>query len=357
MDAPKVALNSALSDVASLSQEQVAKLRALSVTTVEEMLGLLAADPRAFASFVGIDDVPKLESDAAKIVGAALLEVEEVMAPSFSMGALAPEHVQVEQQASAATFEAYSAAAAAPPPAAADASPPEPAGVSLVAFFGPVRDQGDRGTCVAHATCALLECRTKQTAGADLDLSEQFGYWDAKQHDGRPDAEGTFISVAMNDGATDGICLETDWAYNPAKVPGNESQGPPPDGAQAAAAGHLVTNPTALNAQSSADIKSVLDQQRPAAISIPVYRNWYDNPATRLYGTIPMPLPDSELVGGHALCVAGYGIDADFTGGGYFIVRNSWGTVWAAQSQIAPGYGALPFAYVDNYGWEAATAD
>jgi C1A family cysteine protease len=57
--------------------------------------------------------------------------------------------------------------------------------------------------------------------------------------------------------------------------------------------------------------------------------------------------------GGHAVCVVGYGEDDDFAGGGFFIVRNSWGTSWAAKSAFEPGYGTIPFAYVARHGWEA----
>ena len=31
---------------------------------------------------------------------------------------------------------------------------------------------------------------------------------------------------------------------------------------------------------------------------------------------------------------------------GALMIRNSWGVGWAAQSEIAPGYGWLPYDYV-----------
>ena len=55
------------------------------------------------------------------------------------------------------------------------------------------------------------------------------------------------------------------------------------------------------------------------------------------------------------MCVVGYGFDDDIVGGWYFLLRNSWGTGWAEGSAIEPGYGAIPFVYIDNYGWEAYT--
>jgi C1A family cysteine protease len=90
---------------------------------------------------------------------------------------------------------------------------------------------------------------------------------------------------------------------------------------------------------------------------VPVYNNWYSNPAANALGLIPMPIANSVRKGGHAMCVAGYDWDPDFAGGGYFIVRNSWGVGWASRSPVGPGYGAIPFLYVEKYAWESWTAD
>jgi C1A family cysteine protease len=105
-----------------------------------------------------------------------------------------------------------------------------------------------------------------------------------------------------------------------------------------------------------ARLRSVLDEGRPVAISVPVYNSWYQNPDTHVFGFVSMPLPTSLLRGGHAMCIAGYDWDEGFAGGGYFILRNSWGATWAPESPLAPGYGALPFLYVEKYAWEAFTA-
>jgi hypothetical protein len=51
----------------------------------------------------------------------------------------------------------------------------------------------------------------------------------------------------------------------------------------------------------------------------------------------------------------GYVDDAEAPGGGYFIVRNSWGDAWATDSPEAPGHALMPYAYVDSYAVEAFT--
>ena len=72
-------------------------------------------------------------------------------------------------------------------------------------------------------------------------------------------------------------------------------------------------------------------------------------------GKITLPLPGEPPAGGHAWCVVGYMDDASVPGGGYFIVRNSWGPNWAAESPEAPGHAMVPYEYVERYAVEAFT--
>ena len=54
--------------------------------------------------------------------------------------------------------------------------------------------------------------------------------------------------------------------------------------------------------------------------------------------------------GRHGLLLAGYADDADYEGGGYFIVRNSYGEEWGEG-----GYGKMPYAYLECFALEAGT--
>jgi len=330
-------------------------LRGLSVTSVEELLGLIAADPDAVAEFLPHLDLPQIQADAGTVVRAPLLaEFASFENPDFAMGAWAPEDIEAEKRASAAYVEEWLPEAA----VEVDQDKAEQPAMSVIDCFGPIRNQGKRGTCVAHAVCAVLECQEARRKGEKNDLSEQFVYCNAKANDGSADIEGTWLRVAMPLAERDGACLESVWPYNPLKTPGNEGQGPPPPAAQPDALDHLLVDPVELDPRDPAPMRDALDGGRPIGLSVPVYNNWYSNPAANALGLIPMPLPNSVRKGGHAVCLAGYGWDPDFAGGGFFIVRNSWGTGWAPQSPIAPGYGAIPFLYVERYAWESwTTAD
>jgi hypothetical protein len=51
---------------------------------------------------------------------------------------------------------------------------------------------------------------------------------------------------------------------------------------------------------------------------------------------IPMPLPDSQIQGGHAVLICGYNDNTKM-----FILRNSWGNSWGNE-----GYGYIPYKYL-----------
>jgi Papain family cysteine protease len=341
-----------LGQIDALGDENRERLRALSVTTVEELFGLIAADPEATSEFLGPNvDLASIQADIGRAVGPqAMASLSEMDETRFSLGASPPPGLQLSAHADLDVFERQIL-----PAAQVQGVPPGP-GVNISSCMGPVRFQGERGTCVSYAVCALVECLTFKTSGSRLDLSEQFLYWNAKEHDGKPNAEGTLIEVAVGLSVSDGNCLEQTWPYNESKIPGNEGQGPPPPAAAPEAAKHRLGTPEPVNERSPEAVRGILDEGRPVALSVPVYRNWDGNPDVNTRGYIPMPLPNSKLVGGHAMCAVGYSSDTGFAGGGYLILRNSWGPDWAAQSPIAPGHALLPYLYLELYGWECYTA-
>jgi len=56
------------------------------------------------------------------------------------------------------------------------------------------------------------------------------------------------------------------------------------------------------------------------------------------------------------MCMVGYEDGPDVPGGGFFLVRNSWGTTWGRDSAIEPGYARIPYAYIEQYGSAAYVA-
>jgi C1A family cysteine protease len=91
-------------------------------------------------------------------------------------------------------------------------------------------------------------------------------------------------------------------------------------------------------------LRLALANDSPVAFSVPVYAHWWKEP-TQSTGDVRLPLPGEKVEGGHAMCMVGYETDLNVPGGGYFLVRNSWGEGWGWA-----GYARLPFAYINRYG-------
>ncbi len=223
--------------------------------------------------------------------------------------------------------------------------------VNLISRFPPVRDQGRRGTCVAHSTTAMREFLLNDTSA---NLSEQFLYFCCKKNDGIPDQSGTFIDTAFDCLVKYGICREETWPYE-SEQKSDEGQGPAPSGAFPEAEGFRIAGYDEYSNEDIDAICAILAAGSPVVFGVPVFPSW-GNYATQSQGKIFMPLPNESPEGGHAMILVGYKRVANSPGGGYFILRNSWGEGWAANSPYTPGYGTIPFAYIKKYGVSLTTA-
>jgi len=237
-----------------------------------------------------------------------------------------------------------------------------PERMSLVDRMPAVRHQGMRGTRVAHACAAVREYLI---ADMQADLSEQFLYWAAREKlltpvlKNRPGALLVYGMMALREY---GVCPEADWPYDPTPMPSDEEQGPPPPGALEKAGAYRIQRYVFLWPRSVQNLKAHLAGGYAVAFTVPTFDYWGAVMIGRT-GAIRMPLasegtrnPITWLTSAHALCLVGYHDDDTVPGGGYFIVRNSWGTGWAAQCSDGPGYCWMPYDYLRRYGLTAFTA-
>ncbi|MFH1885410.1 MAG: C1 family peptidase [Pseudomonadota bacterium] len=240
-----------------------------------------------------------------------------------------------------------------------------PKGLSLVSRANlapglrPIKDQGGRGTCVAFGTNAVREYLVGGEKGPEL--SEQFLYWGIKMRDGNPNRAGSRIRYAVQCMEEAGVCEARTWPYCPQQKD-SEHQGPPPDGAAEEARKYVIMKGIPLTENPVESTKAVLCgwngfQARPVSFGIPVFESWRRNPITFRMGRIPMPLPGESPVGGHCMTLVGYQDDASWPGGGYFILRNSWGTAWASECEYGEGYGTIPYAFIRDHLWGAWTLE
>lgn len=225
--------------------------------------------------------------------------------------------------------------------------------VSLIDKFPAVRDQGQRGTCVAFASAAFLEFHLSGGSAKTKRRSEQFLYWACKEIDGMPTQEGTTLAAARKAMKTHGVCLNATWKYEPLPIGPTEGQGPPRDKAVAEAKQTRWSDAAEQSPAGDVDaIRGHLDGGRPVVVGVLTFSNW-DFPSAADTGEIGLPLPLSQPDGGHAICLVGYEPKPDAPGGGVFLFRNSWNKSWATGSRYQAGYGTLFFEYVRQYALEA----
>jgi C1A family cysteine protease len=107
------------------------------------------------------------------------------------------------------------------------------------------------------------------------------------------------------------------------------------------AAGYKITSYSRV--LGLAGIKSCLATGRGLALGFYVYES-FESSDVATTGKMPMPRPGEVMLGGHAVFCCGYKDDPAWAGGGYLIIKNSWGSTWGDM-----GYFYMPYEYASNY--------
>jgi len=339
-----------LENVNQVRPAVIEALRSLWITTVEELVTTAYEEKgrKGLAALLNLktSEVEAMAQDLMPLVPEEIRQQIGVIPRAFGLGA----------------WDEFDAAR--PRSLFPELEVPEalPARVSLVDRMPAIRHQGVRGTCVAHACTAVREYLT---GDRQADLSEQFLYWAARRNLILPvlkNRPGSLLVYGMQALQDYGICSEADWPYNPNPISGNEEQGHPPPEILEKAKAYCIRKYVFLWPRDVQHLKAHLAGGYPIAFTVPTFGYWNAIMITRT-GAIRMPMspegtrnPIAWLESAHAMCLVGYQDDESVPGGGYFIVRNSWGTGWASQCPDGSGYGWLPYDYLQKYGLTAFTA-
>lgn len=206
--------------------------------------------------------------------------------------------------------------------------------VDLRAEFGPVRDQGQRPTCLAFAA-------SDAHAGmrADWDpLSCEYAFYHAQKRRGRSPAQGSYLDDMLAALREEGQPTEPGWPYL-AQTPTNLSHYHPPS-----SVGVLFQKDGHQSHATVEKIYKTLDDGVPAIV-LSVLTSTFFNPPTN--GIIDhFDNDDVFPVPRHALVAVGYGHAAQ---GPVVLLRNSWGPTWALG-----GYGWVTEDFLTQHMYDLA---
>jgi C1A family cysteine protease len=195
----------------------------------------------------------------------------------------------------------------------------------------PIQDQGDVGTCTAHAAGAAIGHNLIVQKRTIVAPSRLFAYYNARSLEGTQDADnGATLRDMVSGLAARGYCPEEMWPYDPVKVNDLPDQISYEAGLQ-----NKIRIYARLNDLS--DMLMCLAAGYPFVFGFTVFSTFESDEIAKS-GILDMPKAWESPVGGHAVCAVGYDIETRRV-----TVRNSWGIEWGQK-----GHFTMPFDYLTN---------
>jgi len=211
--------------------------------------------------------------------------------------------------------------------------------------MSPVKDQGQKGSCVGFAVVAMKEWQEQKEHINEIikgkvyrrkakhyDLSEQWLYHKTKEIDAWPNQEGTSFRYALKILQKMGVPPEKAWPYS------DRTLGSPKRWAKMIALWTMCGHYYRL--EGIKQIEWTLSNIGPCVAGIGCYEEIF---FVGNDGYVPYPARSDILYGGHAICLVGYDSKKKLVK-----FKNSWGTNWGEK-----GYGYLSYDYINDFCWDA----
>lgn len=221
--------------------------------------------------------------------------------------------------------------------------------IDLRQWCSPIENQGDIGSCTAHAAIGLVEYFERRAFGRYVDASRLFQYKTERNLMGVTGDTGAFLRTAMQALVLFGVPEEKYCPYETENFDAEPSAFLYAMAANYKAVKYFRLDPVGTSpAALLATIKANLAAGLPSMFGFSVYDSYTQANTT---GKIPFPTSTEQQVGGHAIMAVGYDDKLSITNAtpgaqtttGALLIRNSWSTAWGGPMQ---GYGWLPYEYV-----------
>jgi hypothetical protein len=207
--------------------------------------------------------------------------------------------------------------------------------VDLRSAFGPIRNQGQRPTCLAFAAS---DAHAGARAGW-APLSCEYAFYQAQRRAGRPPSTGAVLSSMLTMLREVGQPEESGWPYLAAIPTDAASWSPPSD------VGALFGRNGASAPHSIDQIINELDQGRAVIVLLKLSAAFYQRNPDGVVDPGPNEQPEPQRR--HAVVAVGHGkVDKQRA----VLVRNSWGPNWCSG-----GYGWLTERFLGPRIYAAAT--
>ena len=225
---------------------------------------------------------------------------------------------------------------------------PLPAMVNLRQWCSPVEDQGQLGSCTAHAGVGIIEYYERKSFGRHIAASRLFLYKVTRNLMKMRGDTGAYLRSTIGAMVLFGVPPEEYWPYRDSA---QDFDAEPPAFCYSFAQNYKTIKyyrhdpPPAAPEAILNRVKTYLAAGHPAMFGFTVYSSIEQANDS---GQIPFPSPRDRIEGGHAIMAVGYDdrmkIKNRFGGDettGALLIRNSWGKDWGED-----GYGWLPYEYV-----------
>lgn len=227
---------------------------------------------------------------------------------------------------------------------------PLPESVDLRKWCSPVEDQGEIGSCTAHAGIGIVEYYEKRAFNKRLEGSRLFLYKTTRNLMQETGDTGGWLRCTMGALTLCGVPEEKYWPYD------TDNFDVEPDAFVYSIADNFEAvkyfchDPIGSNIPFNTVLDSV---KKYLEAGIPSMFGFWGFPSfekTNVLGGIPYPCSNESAQWGHAVVAVGYddklkiknlGCNIETTGA--LLIRNSWGKEWGDK-----GYGWLPYDYVLN---------